>query len=192
MSERTRHLPRRSCHAVPGSNPRFIERAPSLGADMCLFDLEAAVAPSEKEAARAAVAAAVRTSDWGDAVVCVRVNSWATRWTYRDVIGVVTAAGPRLDELILPKVSDPGQVIALDLLLGQVEADAGLPAGHVGIEVQIESVAGLVNVEAICAASPAWKRSSSARSTCRRRWACRPSLEASTCRGGERSCSVTR
>jgi citrate lyase subunit beta / citryl-CoA lyase len=120
---------------------------------MFFLDLEDAVAPSEKAAAREAVVGAVRTGEWGDAIVCVRVNGWDTRWTYRDVIDVVGAAGPRLDELMLPKVSDPGQVVALDLLLSQVEADAGLPVGHIGIEVQIETAKGLVNVEDICTAS---------------------------------------
>jgi citrate lyase subunit beta/citryl-CoA lyase len=154
MSERSRRLPRRSCHAVPGSNPRFIERAPGLAADMFFLDLEDAVAPSEKEAARAAVVAAIRTRDWGSAVLCVRVNGWDTRWTYGDVIDVVGGAGARLDEVMLPKVADAAQVVALDLLLGQVEANSGLPHGHVGIEVQIETAKGLIAVEEICAASP--------------------------------------
>lgn len=154
MSERSRYLPRRSCHAVPGSSERFLAKAPGLGADMCFLDLEDAVAPSGKVAARSRVAAAVREADWGDTVVAVRVNAWDTRWTYRDVIEVVPAAGQRLDELVLPKVQNPAEVVALDLLLTQVELDCGLPAGHVGIEAQIESAKGVLNVEAICSASP--------------------------------------
>ncbi len=154
MSERTRNLPRRSCHAVPGSNEKFLAKAPSLGADMYFLDLEDAVAPLEKETARPKVVEAVRDQDWGDAVVCVRVNAWDTRWTYGDVIEVVSEAGSRLDELMLPKVQDAAQVKALDLLLTQVEINAGLPVGHVGIEAQIETAQGLINVEEICAASP--------------------------------------
>jgi citrate lyase subunit beta / citryl-CoA lyase len=154
MSARSRNLPRRSCHAVPGSSERFIAKAPSLPADMFFLDLEDAVAPSEKEASRARVAAAVRDQDWGEAVVAVRVNAWDTRWTYGDVIEVVAAAGERLDVVVLPKVNTPAEVAALDFLLRQVEANCGLPAGHIGIEAQIESAQGLVNVEAICAASP--------------------------------------
>ena len=154
MSARTRSLPRRSCHAVPGSSERFIEKAPGLGADMVFLDLEDAVAPAEKESARARVAAAVRDLDWGDAIVCVRVNAWDTRWTYGDVIDVVTAAGERLDVVMLPKVQSAAEVVALDLLLTQVEANAGLPAGHLGIEVQIETARGLVNVEDVAVASP--------------------------------------
>ncbi|HET9691906.1 MAG TPA: CoA ester lyase [Acidimicrobiales bacterium] len=154
MSARTRSLPRRSCHAVPGSNERFLAKAPGLGADMYFLDLEDAVAPLEKEAARAKVVAAVRDHDWGDAVVCVRVNAWDTRWTYGDVIEVVGGAGERLDEVMLPKVQSAAQVVALDLLLTQVELNCGLPAGHIGIEAQIETAQGLINVNEIAVASP--------------------------------------
>ncbi len=154
MSQRSRNLPRRSCHAVPGSNDKFLAKAPGLPADMFFLDLEDAVAPVEKEAARAKVVAAVRDQDWGEAVLCVRVNGWGTRWTYADVIEVVGRAGPRLDEVMLPKVQSAAEVVALDLLLSQVEINSGLPAGHVGIEAQIETAQGLINVEEICAASP--------------------------------------
>src|SRR5215469_1834395 len=123
MSQRSRTLPRRSCHAVPGSDEKFLAKAPSLPADMFFLDLEDAVAPLEKEAARPKVVAAVRDQDWGDAVLCVRVNAWDTKWTYMDVIEVVGQAGPRLDELMLPKVQTAAQVVALDLLLTQVEVN---------------------------------------------------------------------
>src|ERR1700751_3465984 len=153
MSERSRYLPRRSCHAVPGSNEKFLAKAPGLPADMFFLDLEDAVAPLEKEAARAKVVEAIKTSDWGDAVVCVRVNGWDTRWTYGDVIEVVGRAGTRLDEIMLPKVQNAAQVVAADLLLNQVDMNSGLPVGHIGIEAQIETALGLINVEEICAAS---------------------------------------
>ena len=154
MSERSRHLPRRSVLATPGSNEKMMGKSPTTAADMVFFDLEDAVAPSEKESARPKVINALRTLEFGEKVVCVRVNAWDTRWTYRDVIEVVSNAGPRLDEIMLPKAQSAAEVIALDLLLTQVEADAGLPRGHVGIEAQIESARGLINVEEICAASP--------------------------------------
>jgi citrate lyase subunit beta/citryl-CoA lyase len=154
MSERSRSLPRRSCHAVPGSNEKFLAKAPTLPADMFFLDLEDAVAPLEKEAARPKVVAAIREADWGDAVLCVRVNAWDTKWTYGDIIDVVGQAGPRLDEIMLPKVQTAAEVVATDLLLTQVEINSGLPAGHIGIEAQIETARGLINVEEICAASP--------------------------------------
>jgi citrate lyase subunit beta / citryl-CoA lyase len=154
MSARSRNLPRRTCHAVPGTSERFIAKAPSLPADMFFLDLEDSVPQADKEASRARVAAAVREQDWGEVVLAVRVNAWDTRWTYGDVIEVVSTAGDRLDVLVLPKVQEPAEVAALDLLLRQVETNAGLPIGHIGIDAQVESAKGLVNVEAICAASP--------------------------------------
>ncbi|MCL4414108.1 MAG: HpcH/HpaI aldolase/citrate lyase family protein [Acidimicrobiales bacterium] len=154
MSTRSRNLPRRSCLSVPGSNERFLEKAPSVAADMTFLDLEDSVAPLEKEAARAKVVEAVRKQPWDDRVLCVRVNAWDTRWTYGDVIEVVSGAGERLDEVMLPKVQSGAEVIALDLLLTQVEENCGLPRGHIGIEAQIETTTGLIAVEEICAASP--------------------------------------
>ncbi len=132
----------------------MLAKAPSLSVDMAFVDLEDSVAPSEKEAARPKAVAAVRDQDWGDKVVCVRLNAWDSAWTAFDVIEVVGATGERLDEVMLPKVQSPAEVVALDLLLTQVEAKAGLPPGHVGIEAQIETAAGLLQAAAICAASP--------------------------------------
>ncbi len=121
---------------------------------MTFLDLEDSVAPNEKVAARGKVVSAIRDHDWGERVLCVRVNAWDTPWTYGDVIDVVANAGPRLDEVMLPKVQSAAEVVALDLLLTQVERNAGLPVGHVGIEAQIETARGLINVDEICAASP--------------------------------------
>ena len=75
MSERSRYLPRRSCMSSPGSNERFLAKAPTVPADMSFLDLEDSVAPSEKEAARAKVADAVKNLPWDDRVLCVRILS---------------------------------------------------------------------------------------------------------------------
>src|SRR3954467_8680284 len=154
MSERTRDLPRRSCLSVPGSSERFLQKGPSVPADMTFLDLEDSVAPLEKESARAKVVDAIKNLDWGDRILCVRVNAWDTKWTYGDVIEVVGNAGERLEEVMLPKVQSAAEVVALDLLLNQVEINAGLPPRHIGIEAQIETARGIINVEEICAASP--------------------------------------
>ena len=154
MSARTRDLPRRSCLSVPGSSERFLAKGPTVPADMTFLDLEDSVAPIEKEGARAKVVDAIKNLDWGERVLCVRVNAWDSKWTAYDVMEVVGAAGDRLDEVMLPKVQSAAEVVALDLLLTQVEAHAGLPSGHIGIEAQIETTRGLINVEEICAASP--------------------------------------
>jgi citrate lyase subunit beta / citryl-CoA lyase len=152
MSERSRNLPRRSCLSVPGSSEKMMGKAPGLGADMVFLDLEDAVAPLEKEPARYKVVKAINDLDWGDTVLCVRVNAWDTEWTYRDVVDVVENASERLDELMLPKVQSAAEVQALDMLLTQIEAVTGRQS-RVGIEAQIETARGLINVEEICAAS---------------------------------------
>src|ERR1700689_1956768 len=158
MSKRSRALPRRSCLSTPGSSERFLAKAPTASADFSFLDLEDSVAPNEKVAARAKVAEAIRTLDWDDRVLCVRVNAWDTPWTYGDVIDVVTDAGPRLDEVMLPKVQRASDVVALDLLLTQVERNAGLDTGHIGIEAQIETAQGLTNWKEFGGPSPglAW------------------------------------
>ena len=153
MSARSRNLPRRSCLSIPGSSDKMLAKGPGIPADMVFLDLEDAVAPKEKEASRSKIATAIRTQEWGDKVLCVRVNDWSTKWTAFDIIEVVGNAGPRLDEIMLPKVESAAQVVATDMLLRQVEIAAGLPIGHIGIEAQIETARGLINVEEICAAS---------------------------------------
>lgn len=131
----------------------MLGKGPNIPADMVFLDLEDSVAPLEKEAARAKVVDAIKNQDWGDKVLCVRVNAWDTEWTAYDIIEVVGNAGERLEEIMLPKVQTAAEVVAMDLLLAQVEAKAGLPQGHIGIEAQIETAQGLINVEEICAAS---------------------------------------
>ena len=145
---------RRSCLAVPGSNPRFLEKAQSLPADQVFLDLEDACAPLVKESARHAIVDALNNGDWGGKTRVVRVNDWTTHWTYRDVITVVEGAGPNLDCVMLPKVQNAGQIEALDLLITQIEKTMGFEAGRIGIEAQIENATGLVNVDVIAASSP--------------------------------------
>src|SRR5438067_2686572 len=154
MSERTRNLPRRSCLSIPGSSAKMLGKGPGIPADMVFLDLEDSVAPLEKEAARGKVVGAIRDQDWGEKVLCVRINAWDTEWTVYDVLEVVGNAGNRLEEVMLPKTQSASEVVALDLLLTQVEKHVGLPLGHIGIEAQIETTRGLINVEDICAASP--------------------------------------
>ena len=144
---------RRSVLSVPGSNPRMLEKAQGLDVDEVVFDLEDAVAPDAKETARANVVSAALAGNWSGRTVGVRVNDWTTRWTHRDVMDVVSAAGARIDVLVLPKAESAAHVSALDLLLTQVEAAAGLAVGRIGLEVQIESAQGLLNIASIAAAS---------------------------------------
>jgi len=154
MSSRSRDLPRRSCLSVPGSSEKMLTKAPTVPADMAFVDLEDSVAPAEKESARELAVRALRDQDWGDRVLCVRLNAWDSPWTLGDLIDVVAKVGERLDTVMLPKVQSAAEVVALDLVLSQIERNAGLPVGHFGIEAQIESARGMLNVDEICGASP--------------------------------------
>ncbi|NSC24606.1 CoA ester lyase [Streptomyces albus subsp. chlorinus] len=146
--------PRRSCLAVPGSNPRFLEKAQGLPADQVFLDLEDACAPLAKPEARHTVVKFLNEGDWSGKTRVVRVNDWTTEWTYRDVVTVVEGAGANLDCVMLPKVQDAAQIQALDMLLTQIEKTTGLEVGRIGIEAQIENARGLVNVDEIAGASP--------------------------------------
>jgi citrate lyase subunit beta / citryl-CoA lyase len=146
--------PRRSCLAVPGSSLKMLDKARALPADQVFLDLEDAVAPLAKPEARKNVVAALNAGDWGAKTRVVRVNDLTTPWTYTDVIDVVEGAGANLDCIMLPKVQSASHVEWLDLTLTQLEKTLGLPVGRIGIEAQIENAAGLVNVDAIAAASP--------------------------------------
>ena len=145
---------RRTCHAVPGSNERFIAKAAGLDADEIFLDLEDAVAPNEKDAARDRVIAALRTTDFGAKTVVVRVNGTDTPHYYKDLIAVVEQAGDRLDAIMVPKVRTPGDVEMTDKLITQIELASGYEVGRIGIEEQIEDATGLVACEAIALSSP--------------------------------------
>jgi citrate lyase subunit beta / citryl-CoA lyase len=146
--------PRRSCLAVPASNPKMINKAKGLGADQFFLDLEDACAPLAKPGGRKNIVAALTEGGWGSKIRAVRVNDLTTQWTYRDVVEVVEGAGAELDCIMLPKVQSAAHVQWLDLLLTQIERTVGLEAGRIGIEAQIENARGLLNVNEIAAASP--------------------------------------
>jgi citrate lyase subunit beta/citryl-CoA lyase len=132
----------------------MLEKAQGLPADQVFLDLEDAVAPLAKPEARKNIVAALSTGDWTGKARVVRVNDLTTPWTYQDVIELVEGAGAYLDAIMLPKVQEAAHVQWLDLTLTQLEKSLGLPVGGIGIEAQIENARGLVNVDAIAAASP--------------------------------------
>ncbi|CAB4661650.1 unannotated protein [freshwater metagenome] len=145
---------RRSSLAVPGSSPKMLDKARGLASDQIFMDIEDAVAPMAKPEARKNIVAALNEGGYEGKVRSVRVNDWTTQWTYQDVVEVVEGAGPNLDCIMLPKVQTADQVVALDLLLTQIEKSNGFEVGRIGIEAQIENALGLVNVDAIAQASP--------------------------------------
>lgn len=141
----------RSQLAVPASNPRFIEKAAQSAADVIFLDLEDAVAPSEKVAARANAIAALNDIDWGDKTLQVRINGLDTEYMYRDVIDIVEAC-PRLDMLLIPKVGVPADVYVVDTLVTQIEMTRNR-SKRLGFDLLIETALGMSNVEAIAASS---------------------------------------
>ena len=151
MPERTRL--HRSELAVPGSNIRMLEKAPRLGADIVMLDLEDAVAPDDKPQARRNIIDALREQDWSACSVSVRINGLDTHYCYRDVVDVVEQAGTSIDTILIPKVGRAGDVQLVATLLDQIEVAVGLER-RIGIAVLIETAMGMVNVDEIATACP--------------------------------------
>src|SRR5207302_9384217 len=105
---------RRSVLAVPGSNPRMMEKAASSSADEVFLDLEDACAPLEKPGARAKVIEALRTHDWSGKTRVVRINQVTSPWAMDDLRDIVIEAGDRLDCIMVPKVRNAGDVPFVD------------------------------------------------------------------------------
>src|SRR6188768_3758213 len=99
--------PRRSVLYMPGSNARAIEKARSLPADGIILDLEDAVAPDAKAAARAQVAAAVKAGGFGSREVFIRVNGIDTPWHAEDMMAAAQAAP---DAILVPKINHSDQL----------------------------------------------------------------------------------
>ena len=133
--------PRRSALYMPGSNVRALEKARSLPADALIFDLEDAVAPDQKEAARAQVAAAVHKGGYGHREIVVRVNSLAGPWGRDDILAMAAA---RPDAVLIPKVSSPGDIMRASKDL----RDAGAPE-TLRIWAMMETPGAILNADSI-------------------------------------------
>jgi len=143
----------RSELAVPGSNPKFLEKAAVGDADVVFLDLEDSVAPDDKEQARKNIIAALNDLDWGTKTVSLRINGLDTHYMYRDVVDVVEQAGPRLDLIMIPKAGTASDIYALDMLVTQIEQAMGYKK-RIGFEMIIETALGMANIHEIAAASP--------------------------------------
>jgi citrate lyase subunit beta/citryl-CoA lyase len=145
---------RRTCLAVPGSSPKMLQKAQTLGSDMVFLDLEDAVAGPAKVDARGSVVDALVNGSWGHRLRSVRINDASTSWAWGDLDAVVSGAGAALDTIMLPKVNDVAQLHWLDQSLAMLEGQNGLRTGSIGIEIQIEDARGLTHLDALCTASP--------------------------------------
>ena len=148
---RTQRL-NRSTLAVPGSKPKFFEKAAAGAADVIFFDLEDSVPPGQKVQARSDVIAALNDLDFHGKSVSVRINGLDTPYMYRDVVDLVEQAGGRLDLILVPKVGCAADIYALDMLLTQIEQAKGIEK-RIGLELLIETPLGMQNIQEIAAAS---------------------------------------
>lgn len=142
----------RSELAVPGSQPQMFEKAAQSGVDVIFLDLEDAVAPDDKEAARRNIIAGLNDIDWGSKTMSIRINGLDTHYMYRDVVEIVEQAGERLDLIMIPKVGTAADVYAVDMLVTQIEDAKGYKK-RIGFEHIIETALGMQNVSEIAAAS---------------------------------------
>lgn len=141
----------RSELAVPATSERFFLKAADSAADVVFIDLEDAVAPNQKVAARKLAIDAINTIDWRSKTVAVRVNGLDTEWGYRDIVEVAEAC-PRLDLVLLPKAGGARDIEFVDTLLAGIERAMGRTQ-PIGIEALVETALGLANVEEIARAS---------------------------------------
>jgi citrate lyase subunit beta/citryl-CoA lyase len=142
---------RRSVLSVPGSSERMLHKAVNSAADEVVIDLEDAVAVSAKDEARATVVRFLRDVAPTDRRIAVRVNAPGTPWAHEDLIAL--ASLPALPHsVVIPKVESAGDLAFVDRVLTGVEAPSRRPA--LAVQALIESAAGLLRLDEICAASP--------------------------------------
>ncbi|HTP77601.1 MAG TPA: CoA ester lyase [Rhizomicrobium sp.] len=135
--------PRRSVLYMPGSNARALEKARSLPADALILDLEDAVAPDAKDLARQQVCDAVKAKGFGKREVIIRVNALSTPWGESDL---AAAAAARPDAILVPKISAPKDLHAVEDHLVRHHADRGI-----AVWAMVETPVAILNVAAIAA-----------------------------------------
>src|ERR1700687_5032899 len=135
--------PRRSVLYMPGSNARAMEKAAALPADAVILDLEDAVAPEAKEAARAQVCAIVKTRPFGKREVVVRINGLDAPWGHDDM-DAAAAAAP--DAILVPKVNDGTDVAHANQHLAQA-------AQSIALWLMIETPQAIFHAEEIAGAA---------------------------------------
>ena len=137
--------PRRSVLFMPASNARALEKARNLPVDGLIFDLEDAVAPDAKGAARAGAVQALAAGNYGRREILLRVNGLTTAWGHADLIA---AAHMPIDAVLLPKVESADAVRQAQAIL----VEAGAPA-QLSIWCMIETPRGVLRVEEIASTS---------------------------------------
>lgn len=139
----------RSLLFLPGNNPNMLINAGCLGSDAVIFDLEDAVSPLEKDAARILVRNAMKYMEIPSRRV-VRINSVDTDFWQDDLLAILPECP---DSILLPKAARVEDILILDGYMSKLESKLGLPAGKVGIIALIETALGVENAYAIASAS---------------------------------------
>jgi len=134
---------------------KIVAKLPELAprVDVLLGNLEDAVPADQKEDARAGLVKVGREMDFGATQLWTRVNSLDSPWGLDDLVTLVLEIGHKLDVVMIPKVEGPEDIHYVDRLLAQLEAKAGLERPLL-VHAILETARGVVNVEAICGASP--------------------------------------
>jgi citrate lyase subunit beta/citryl-CoA lyase len=140
----------RSVLTVPVIVSRFVEKAPSSGADVICLDIEDSVPPAEKVRARGLAAEAIASIRRGPYSLFVRVNGPHTGLMEDDLLGVLR---PGLQGVIISKTPDAETIRRIDDLLSDLERKQGIEPGTIAIVPLIETAVGVMNSLAICTAS---------------------------------------
>ncbi|MES0384122.1 MAG: CoA ester lyase [Hyphomicrobium sp.] len=135
--------PRRSVLYMPGANKRALEKAKTLPADSLILDLEDSVAPEAKAQARDSVCAAVKAGGYGHRELVIRVNAIETPWGMDDLRAAVAAVP---DAILVPKVSQPGDIVTAAKVLGSVHAP-----GKTRLWAMMETPKSMLNAREIAA-----------------------------------------
>ena len=142
---------RRTMLFVPGNNPGMLLNADIYGADALILDLEDAVAPGEKDAARILVRGALTAYDYAGCEIIIRINPLGSGYTEEDIRAVV----PLKPAMLMPtKVSSAKDIEIISVMMAQAEREHGMPEGTVGLLPLIETAIGVENAYGIATADP--------------------------------------
>ena len=141
---------RRSMLFLPGNNPNMLINGNCLGSDAIIFDLEDAVSPAEKDAARILVRNTMRYMDFRGCEIIVRINSVDTDFWKADIDAILPE---KPDLILLPKVGCAQDALTADAYMTEVEEKLGLEYGSVGLMPLIETALGVENSYAIASSS---------------------------------------
>lgn len=142
---------RRTMLFCPASEGKMFFNAPIYNPDCIIFDLEDAVAYSEKDSARDLICEAIKSIDYKDIEIFVRINPLYTEFGETDVREIVKAG---IRNIRLPMCETEEDVKKLEVLLEEVEKENKIEAGAVKIQCAIETPKGVLNALAIATSSP--------------------------------------